>query len=450
MSGPQFLHIQSYSLKANPAGQSVAQILGEAERSPEYSIHVDSPAPPKIIFGGTPDDVRKKHDEMLEARAVTVKLKNGKIAKRGIRKDRHTLLTAVVSFPIPRDQIAVGSSDHAVYLRWIELNKRWLQDQFGEQLISIIEHEDEAHPHLHAFVLPLSDPACMARRLNPAWAVKEEAERLAKESGHPAKTAVKLGNRAYKERGRELQEHYYHNVGLPAGLTRTGPKRERLSRAQWKARKDQARRDAKLHSDMAERVERIVDAEDGLEKSAAHKAEDLAEKLALVDQAYREADAAKRRATRRAQEMVDAAKVEALQLRQKVREELATQAGQMEASKDALDQEKRAFELEKRRVVKRVTLDVAGTTARVILGVFRGTVQFDQTCSSIVISDRHLAKSVDDYRIMPYLEKPVAVVLSVWLRLSAFLPKADVKQLQSDLKEELKPASQQSDWGHQP
>jgi hypothetical protein len=51
---------------------------------------------------------------------------------------------------------------------------------------------------------------------------------------------------------------------------------------------------------------------------------------------------------------------------------------------------------------------------------------------------------------MPYLEKPVAVVLSVWHRLSAFLPKAEVIQLQSDLKEELKPASQQSDWGHQP
>ncbi|MEO0438848.1 MAG: hypothetical protein AAF098_18305, partial [Pseudomonadota bacterium] len=29
--------------------------------------------------------------------------------------------------------------------------------------VSIIEHVDEQHPHLHAFVLPLDDPGCNAR-----------------------------------------------------------------------------------------------------------------------------------------------------------------------------------------------------------------------------------------------------------------------------------------------
>lgn len=115
MSGPQFLHIQTFSLKANPAGQSVAQILGEAARSPEYSMHVDSPIPPRIIFGATPEEVLKQHDDMLAARAVEVKLKNGKSAKRGVRTDRHTLLTAVASYPIPREQIAIGSPDHTAY-----------------------------------------------------------------------------------------------------------------------------------------------------------------------------------------------------------------------------------------------------------------------------------------------------------------------------------------------
>lgn len=68
------------------------------------------------------------------------------------------------------------------------------------------------------------DPDCMARRLNPAWKAKEEAERLAKTGGQAAKEAVNLGNRAYKAKARELQDDYYEKVGLPAGLTRAGPK----------------------------------------------------------------------------------------------------------------------------------------------------------------------------------------------------------------------------------
>ena len=201
---------------------------------------------------------------------------------------------------------------------------------------------------------------------------------------------------------------------------------------------------------MAERVERIVDAEDNLEKSVTQKAEELADKLALVDQAQREAEEAKRRATKHARQVVDAARDEARQLQRKVREELSAQAGQIEASKAELEQQKRAFELEKRRVVKRVVLDVAGTTVRVLLGVFSGSVRFDPGRSSIEISDRALAKSVDDYGIMPYLEKPVSAVLSAWNKLSAFLPKADAIQLRSDLKGELKPASERSDRGYEP
>jgi len=200
MSGPQFLHIQSYSLKVNPAGQSVVQILGEAARQPEYSAHVDSPVPSKIIYGVTPDEVREKHDEMVKSRTIEVKLANGKTANRGIRKDRHTLLTAVASYPLLTRQVGEGLPDRIVYERWIDLNLKWLRDQFGEQLVSVIEHVDEKHPHLHAFILPLDDPDCMARRLNPAWKAKEEAETLAKTDGQAAKEAVKLATARIRQR----------------------------------------------------------------------------------------------------------------------------------------------------------------------------------------------------------------------------------------------------------
>ena len=38
MSGPQFLHLQSYSRKPNKIGQSVQQILDEAAREPQFEI----------------------------------------------------------------------------------------------------------------------------------------------------------------------------------------------------------------------------------------------------------------------------------------------------------------------------------------------------------------------------------------------------------------------------
>lgn len=56
----------------------------------------------------------------------------------------------------------------------------------------MIEHVDEEHPHIHAFILPLGGPGCSARHLNRAWQVKEEAETVARESGKPAREAAKF------------------------------------------------------------------------------------------------------------------------------------------------------------------------------------------------------------------------------------------------------------------
>lgn len=258
MSGPQFLHIQSYSRKPNKIGQSVQQILDEASREPEFSQHVENPKPPNLVYGIPPQQVREKHDEIVAAGFVDVTLADGTVTRRGIRKDRHTVLTAVASYPLLTSQVADGSADREAYERWIELNVHWLKEMFGDRLVSVIEHVDEEHPHIHAFILPLADPSCSARHLNPAWQVKDQAEALARESGKPSKEAVKLGNLAYRARGRELQDQYFNEVGLPAGLTRLGPKRERLSREQWKQRKEQARRDATLLHQMSARIESLA------------------------------------------------------------------------------------------------------------------------------------------------------------------------------------------------
>jgi hypothetical protein len=53
MSGPQFFHLQTFSRKANPGGQSVNQVLGEALRDPAYCRHVSDPQPPTLATAWT-------------------------------------------------------------------------------------------------------------------------------------------------------------------------------------------------------------------------------------------------------------------------------------------------------------------------------------------------------------------------------------------------------------
>ncbi|MBY5933743.1 hypothetical protein KUV51_12095 [Tateyamaria omphalii] len=450
MSGPQFMHLQSYSRKANPRGQSVEQVLAEAARAPVYSKHVVEPQPPSVVYGVAANEVRKLHDDMVAAGGIDVTLKDGRKTRRGIRKDRHTLMTAVASHPLPTELVNTKPNARADYEIWREHNVVWLKTCFGDKLVSVIEHWDEEHPHLHAYILPLGDATCSARQLNPAWQAKEEAMEVARAAGHDDKAALNFGNAAYRSKARELQDHYYEHVSLACGLTRTGPKRERLNRQQWKARKDQARRDAKLQSDIEKRVERIVNAEDDLEESVSEKAKELAEKLALVDQAKQEAEDAKIRATKRARKVVEAAKEDVRQLQQKVREDLAARTSQIEAAEAELEQKRRAFDFEKRRVVKRVVLDVARVTVRVLTGVFIGTVQTDPKQSSFTIADKSLARSVEDYGIRSYLEKPVTAVLSFWQKISSFAPRDQVASLAQDLKGEIGLGSPSSDRGAEP
>ncbi len=426
MSGPQFLHIQSYSLKPNPKGQSVAQILEEAGRAPLYSIHVDSPSPPKIIYGLSPGEVEERHKAMVQSRAVEVRLASGKTARRGIRKDRHTLLTAVVSYPLLTNQVAEGSQDRAAYERWIDLNLKWLRAQFGDQLLSVIEHTDEKHPHLHVFVLPLDDPDCMARRLNPAWRVKEEAEKLAKHHGHPAKMAVKLGNRAYRAKARELQDDYYRNVGLPAGLTRTGPKRERLSRAQWKERKASAKREAELLREMDTRVEDLADGQAALDAEVERKAEELAAKLEVAESILEDAERRQRDAEHVAAEIIEQARQTAEEANRNARRELFLRQERLEAELRRHAEAQKAFETEKRHLRAEAIVEVVGVAARVILGVFDGSVGLSDQRKRLRINDQSLAKSVDRLDLGTVLLKIVTTVEAVWSKLTSRLSEADL------------------------
>lgn len=240
MSGYQFFHVATYSRKANPAGQSVDQVVEEAERNPAFSQHVEEPKPPRLIYGISVRAMKAQHDAMLEAARVPVVKKDGEVAYRSVRTDRHTLLTAVASYPVPRERVEADPGEKAKYLAWVDANVRFLVERFGPQLKTVIEHGDETHPHLHAYVLPDELPDLNAARLHPGKAAKLEAEERAKAEGMTPRDAVKVGNDALKKAMRALQDDYHAEVGAPCGMTRLGPGRRRMSRKQWVEEKELA------------------------------------------------------------------------------------------------------------------------------------------------------------------------------------------------------------------
>lgn len=257
MAGPQFVRYQTFSQKTNKGGQSVAQVVDEVEREPEFCTHVETPKPPNQLYGVKPRKMLAMHDDMLSKAKTKVTLKNGKVVERGIRKDRHTLLGIVASHPYTSRMVKNLPDAKAEYEDWRDRTIAWLKEQHGDNLVSVVEHLDEEHPHIHGYVLPLDDPNCSARALNPAYVAKEEVEAAEKAKGTENREAVKLGNNAYKEAARKIQDDYHQKVGQYCAMTRTGPKRRRLSRQQWKAEKVAAER-AKAALTLPERVEAAI------------------------------------------------------------------------------------------------------------------------------------------------------------------------------------------------
>lgn len=239
MPGFQFVHCQQFSRKAisgKPGSDgvtkggraSVADVLAEAGREPGASLHVDHPAPPLVVHGVDIAGVRLLHDERVEVARTQVE--GGK--PRKVRVDQATLLTVVASYPATVEECATDPVKARERDEWQARNVEWLRAEFGDDLVSVVRHEDEKFPHLHAFVIP-SDPEMKANPLHPGWAAKQAAKAEAGVAGLDLGEANRAGDRAYREAMRAMQDRYWEGVGLPSGLARIGPARRRLDRAGW-------------------------------------------------------------------------------------------------------------------------------------------------------------------------------------------------------------------------
>lgn len=214
--GFQFIHVESYARTAGAGkagGHSVRSIMAEAGREEGAHPHVEAPQPPKILFGMSLAEVEaeatKWADEAKDARG------------HRLRKDGLCLLAGVVSAP---DDL----SDEG----WDALKRDtidWLASD--GRLLSVIEHFDESHRHLHFYKTP--EKGARFESIHPGRAAALEAKARGELKGEQ--------NRAYKEAMRGFQGDFFAKVGLLHGLTRLGPAKRRLTRPGWHSEQQAAK-----------------------------------------------------------------------------------------------------------------------------------------------------------------------------------------------------------------
>lgn len=250
MAGYQFIRVEAYArvgsrqersaTKKKPARievkWSASEIAAEADRQPEASKHVEAPKPPNYILGGPVSAV------VAEAEAWAAPQKDA--LGRSMRKDAAVMLAGVVTFPGPRIEDWPSFRDDSI---------TWLRAKYGDRLRCIVEHLDEAHPHLHFYVVPA--PGESFDRIHEGRQAAAEAKARGCRKGEQ--------NAAYQEAMEGLQDTFWADVAQKHGLARIGPGRSRMTRREWAAMQRTAEKVAELRQS-AEALPGVIEHRDDL------------------------------------------------------------------------------------------------------------------------------------------------------------------------------------------
>jgi hypothetical protein len=166
---------------------------------------------------------------------------------------------------------------------------------------------------------PLERGRIVMGAIFPAVAARNEARALG--------LSKPLQDRAYRSGLRAMQDLFWRDVSLPEGHTRIGARRQRLSRAEWHARRAEVARLAEATRALEEREAKIAAAERALAEA------DAVRLAAVAAEQRRRAEAAEERAR-----MLEAALAEAEAEAARGREALAL----VERARRAADQIERA------------------------------------------------------------------------------------------------------------
>lgn len=220
MAGYQFGHAQWFGQKRatktrsfkghhgtqRDKGWSVSDVLAEAERLRGHCGHVANPVKPNVLFGSF-EGVRAAAKRYADSLIVAVRMQDGTVRNRKARGDSPCMVGGVISMPRSRIDDWPKYRDHAIE----ELKK-----EHGDRLELVLEHvEDEAHPHLHYYLVPK-----IGEDFGVVHAGYAASRKARQEPGNNVGTA-------YRKAMRGWQDWLHETIAKPFDLARVGPKRQR-------------------------------------------------------------------------------------------------------------------------------------------------------------------------------------------------------------------------------
>jgi hypothetical protein len=220
MRESQFIHIDTFSRKVPLSAKvnkiSAREMFAEANREEGSCPHVAEPQPPILIYGIPLKDVEKA--------ATKIALKTFDAKGRRLRIDSPIILAGVVTAPWTRELLERDAQKAEEWRKMRELSLGFLRKEYGDNLVSVVEHVDEAFPHIHFYVMPKNENNQTAKFLHCGYSagfgLKGKAQR-----------------QVYCAAMRAFQDRFFADVGSAVGLARIGPARQRLTRDQWLAQK---------------------------------------------------------------------------------------------------------------------------------------------------------------------------------------------------------------------
>ena len=248
------------SMTTRDIGWSAQDIASEAMRIEGHCEHVESPEPPRVLYGV----------DALEAASIAsawgdqAKTTSGG-KERALQRNAPVMACGVVSWPRERMDEWPAYRDATVEA---------LKERYGDRLKSVVEHLDERHPHVHFYVVPRPGESFGA--VHEGYAASREAR----------KTPENKIRTAYQDAMRRWQDWLHAAVGQPFGLERIGPARERREREEQlrlRAIEDAQKTAAAAH-EAAAQAEALRDAAERDHQAALAMRAEYEKRLLLLDQ----------------------------------------------------------------------------------------------------------------------------------------------------------------------
>lgn len=250
-------------------------VIAEAIRVENAAPHVRAPTPPRCLYGQSADKLMGWYDELV-MQAGDVRTTTAAGVEKRQRSDVPIMMGVVASYPGKADD-----SD-AAYVAWRDATTRFMREHYGDNLVSVLEHTDEEHGHVHAIV---SNQGRSVKSLHAGFSAMQKSA----SEGEPKK----LQSIAYQSGGRALQDAFFDQVASKVGLARIGPRKRRLTRREWHAEQQANDAIAQAHAS-AQAAQKRVEAAKSAVREDAQKLDQRARLVNAQDARVKAAEAAVR------------------------------------------------------------------------------------------------------------------------------------------------------------